>query len=62
MWRYILVNFLCAIVPRITPAIRDVLVELVAALDKQAKATDNTWDDYLVDTLKALLGIDIPAA
>jgi len=58
MWRIVLVKLLGAIIPRITPSIREAVVDMVAALDKLAKSTENTWDDYLVDTLKALLGIE----
>lgn len=57
MWRLILVKLLGAIIPRVTPSIRGAVVDMVEGLDKLAKSTDNTWDDYLVDTLKALLGI-----
>ena len=58
MWQMILVRLLGAILKRVTPSLRDALIETIKTLEAKANATPNTWDNYLVDTLKALLGIE----
>ena len=50
-------NILSPIVDAISPAIRSLMVELIAKLDKAAKATPNEADDALIDLLQNLLKI-----
>ncbi|MCP3678964.1 MAG: hypothetical protein GY782_01170 [Gammaproteobacteria bacterium] len=53
-WIAVLIQQLLSV---ITPELRKAVVEFVAQLEKQAKATPNKWDDIFVGLLKAVLVI-----
>lgn len=53
-WIMILVQQILSV---ISPEIRTAVVEFVAQLEIQAKATPNRWDDILVGLLKTALNI-----
>lgn len=43
------------ILDKVSPEIREYLIELLEKLEKRADATPNKFDDKLVDALKAIL-------
>ena len=55
-----LLGFLGDLLENISPAIREVLKQLVLNLYQEAKKTDNPWDDLLCVFLAGLLGIELP--
>jgi len=42
----------------VSPTIRSTIVEMVVKLQKKAQATPNRFDDWFVELLADLLGID----
>jgi len=44
--------------PKVSPQIREAIVNFVKELDKKAQATPNPIDDILVAVIKLALGID----
>lgn len=58
MGKIILVKLLGAILRRISDPVRIGMVELLGMLEHRANETDNTWDNYLVDTLRSILGVE----
>lgn len=44
-----------AIIEKISPEIREWLIEFIAGLEEKADATPNKFDDKLVDALKAII-------
>lgn len=49
LWRLI-----SLVIPVVTPALRDMLKELLNKLEESAKKTENPYDDILVEMLKAI--------
>ena len=61
-WKFLLTAFsgiIGQIVKVISPELRKMLVEMVINLYQKAKATPNPWDDFLVELLAQVLGIDL---
>lgn len=62
-WTWIInliVTVLKPIVAIVTPIIREELEKALLKLYAKAEATDNPWDDFLVEVLLKLLGIEVP--
>jgi len=57
MWERIIMMLLPLILGTISPEIRNLLVEWVQNMERQAKATDNPYDDMFVAILKGLFQI-----
>ena len=62
-WTWIvdlLIKVLAAIIPAISPAIREELEGLLLALYAKAVESPNPWDDFLVRFLLRIMQIPIP--
>lgn len=62
-WTWIvnlLVTVLKPIVGIVTPIIREELEKALLKLYAKAEASDNPWDDFLVEILLKILGIPVP--
>lgn len=57
----LIVKVFGSVVKLISPELRQWITDLVVELYKKAKATDNPWDDFLVELLATILGIDLPS-
>ena len=56
-WTQILVGLVAQVLTNISPQIRRVLQGLIADLREKAKATDNPWDDILVELLAGIFEV-----
>ena len=54
----ILIGILPLLLDKLTPSIRIAVHEFVRQLGESARETTNPYDDYAVDILKEILGID----
>ena len=52
----LLKKFLSEILEKLSPEIREELKKFMVSLKQKAEATDNWWDDVLVDFLIDVLG------
>ena len=62
-WSWIvnlIVTVLKPIVGIVTPIIREELEKALLKLYAKAEASDNPWDDFLVEILLKILGIPVP--
>lgn len=51
----LLTGVISLILKQVTPSIKDAINKFLDELEKRAKATPNTIDDVLVDTLRQIL-------
>lgn len=56
----ILINIIAPIIRALTPAIRDLVEDAMHDLYRKAYATENPYDDLVMEALMRLLGITIP--
>ena len=59
-WVEIGIRVLGAIVRLVSPEIRKLMEDLLTEWYEKAKQTDNPWDDYLVEVVAQLLGVELP--
>ncbi|RLF87748.1 hypothetical protein DRN34_01010 [Thermococci archaeon] len=60
-WKFLLTAFsgiIGQIIKVVSPELRKMLVEMLRNLYEHAKETPNPWDDFLVELLVQVLGID----
>ena len=51
----LLLRILLLVVLQMSPALRTALIKVLSELEKQAKESQNPWDDILIAILKTLL-------
>lgn len=58
-WERITIVVLSAILRAVSPVLREALQKSIKELYEKAKQTDNPYDDFFVELLARLLGIDL---
>lgn len=57
-WMQILTTILYQVLKQISPEIKKVVQGLIAELRTKAKATENPWDDILVEILIGIFSVE----
>uniref|UniRef100_A0A6H1Z7Q5 Uncharacterized protein n=1 Tax=viral metagenome TaxID=1070528 RepID=A0A6H1Z7Q5_9ZZZZ len=57
-WMSVLTSILYQVLKHISPEIKKVIQGLIAELRTKAKATENPWDDILVEILAGIFSVE----
>lgn len=53
----VILRILPTLIDNISPAVRQIIIQIIQDLEKKAKETKNPYDDMLIELLKAVFNV-----